>query len=105
VGLIGEDWEAQVFLSTESDTVANGITTHNVTIYDGVWWGFDIVPEPASFTLLAMGVSLSFCYDATCRTLGANRATDSDKIEDAVYRVMARGNEGRAIFHGASLKA
>lgn len=33
----GLDWEAQAFLTTESDTVAGTVTTHNVKIYDGVW--------------------------------------------------------------------
>jgi hypothetical protein len=53
---LGEDWEAQTFLATETDTVADGVTTHNVKIYDGVWWGFTIVPEPSGVSLLAAGV-------------------------------------------------
>jgi hypothetical protein len=59
LGAQGQDWEAQAFLSTETDTYttngANVVENHNVTIYDGVWWGFDIVPEPGSVTLCVVG--------------------------------------------------
>ena len=55
---VGLDWEAQAFLSTESDTVNGAVTTHNVTIYDGVWWGFTMVPEPGSGTLFVAGAAL-----------------------------------------------
>jgi len=37
----------------------NVVETHNVTIYDGVWWGFEIVPEPGSVTLCVMGAALA----------------------------------------------
>jgi hypothetical protein len=60
LGAKGQDWEAQAFMSTETSTVADGVTTHNVTIYDGVWWGFTIVPEPGSATLFAGGAVLVF---------------------------------------------
>ncbi len=36
----GRNWEAQTFVTTETDSVSGGTTTHNVTIYGGVWWGF-----------------------------------------------------------------
>jgi hypothetical protein len=55
---VGLDWESQAFLSTDSDTVNGAVTTHNVTIYDGVWWGFTMVPEPGSGTLFVAGAAL-----------------------------------------------
>jgi hypothetical protein len=51
----GLDWEAQAFLTTESDTVSGAVTTHNVKVYDGVWWGFQIVPEPSTMALAGLG--------------------------------------------------
>jgi hypothetical protein len=56
---LGLDWEAQAFLTTESDTVNGVVTTHNVTVYDGVWWGFTEVPEPGSGTLFAVSAALA----------------------------------------------
>ncbi|PWU15997.1 MAG: hypothetical protein C5B50_14250 [Verrucomicrobia bacterium] len=52
------DWQGQVFLAL--DNGAGGGFTHNVTIYGGEWWGFqltmnDIVPEPSGFSILALG--------------------------------------------------
>jgi hypothetical protein len=58
LGAKGQDWEAQAFMSTETTTVSDGVTTHKVTIYDGVWWGFTIVPEPGSITLFVGGAVL-----------------------------------------------
>jgi hypothetical protein len=51
----GTLWEGQVFLTTEADTIKAGITTHTVTIYNGVWWGYQVVPEPASWISLCGG--------------------------------------------------
>jgi hypothetical protein len=57
----GRNWQAAAFVSSESDTVAGGITTHNVTIYGGVQWGFqDTAPEPSTFMLLATGGIIGF---------------------------------------------
>jgi hypothetical protein len=53
--LLPFDWEAQVFLTTETDSTADGVTTHNVIIWDGVWWGYTIVPEPGALSLLVLG--------------------------------------------------
>ncbi len=52
----GVNWQAQAFLSSETDVVAAGVTTHNVTIYDGVWWGFSMTPEPGTWVMLLTGV-------------------------------------------------
>jgi hypothetical protein len=52
--VMGRDWEAQAFVTSEADVVNNGVTTHTVTIYGGVWWGFADVPEPTTVTLLAV---------------------------------------------------
>ena len=57
---LGLDWEAQAFLTTETDTINGAVTTHNVTVYDGVWWGFTVVPEPGSSTLFAVGAALAW---------------------------------------------
>jgi hypothetical protein len=50
-------FQAQAFLTTESDSfdAFNGITTHTVTIYDGVYWGYQVVPEPASLVMVGIG--------------------------------------------------
>jgi hypothetical protein len=50
------DWEAQAFLTTETDSTNGAVITHNVKIWDGVWWGYTIVPEPGALSLLAMGL-------------------------------------------------
>jgi hypothetical protein len=54
---VGLTWEAQVFPATETTTfdAKTGVTTHNVTIYDGAWWGFHVAPEPSTWVLLVMG--------------------------------------------------
>ncbi len=52
---VGLNWQAQAFLTTETTSVKNGITTHLVTIYDGAWWGFRVVPEPGTWLLLVVG--------------------------------------------------
>jgi hypothetical protein len=55
----GLDVEFQSFIATEKDTKNDaGKTIHNVTIYDGVWWGFSAVPEPGSLTLVALGAGI-----------------------------------------------
>jgi hypothetical protein len=48
--------EFQTFLASDS-VVPNddGGDDNNVSIYGGVWWGFQDVPEPSSFALLAIG--------------------------------------------------
>jgi hypothetical protein len=51
-------WEAQAFLASETDTTNLGVTTHDVTIDGGVWWGFQdttTIPEPATILLLSFG--------------------------------------------------
>jgi hypothetical protein len=61
---VGIDWEAQAFLSTESDVTNGAVVTHNVTVYDGVWWGFSIsaVPEPAALAVACTGGALLLVY-------------------------------------------
>lgn len=62
------DWQAQVFLASWSPNVAPGNTNTNnaaaviggggtITIYDGVWWGFQLtsVPEPSTYALAISG--------------------------------------------------
>ena len=54
------DWQAQVFLATE--TLTNPLDRSQggtLTLYDGVWWGFALVapvPEPASIILAGCGL-------------------------------------------------
>ena len=40
-----------MFVSTETDQVVDGKTIHNLTIYDGAWWGFQTaaLPEPGQW--------------------------------------------------------
>lgn len=50
------DWEAQVFIATwqpvdENDRTQGG----TITLYDGVWWGFQVVPEPTTWVLGSIG--------------------------------------------------
>ena len=54
----GRLWEAQAFVVNESTSVSDNITTHDVAIYGGVWWGFrhTAVPEPSTFALLVIGI-------------------------------------------------
>jgi hypothetical protein len=55
----GLDVEFQSFISVEKDTKNDaGKTIHNLTIYDGVWWGFTAVPEPGSVVLIAFGAGI-----------------------------------------------
>ena len=50
-------FQAQAFLTTDAVTVdpITKVTTNTVTIYDGVYWGYQVVPEPASFVSLGIG--------------------------------------------------
>jgi hypothetical protein len=43
----GLNVQFQAFLCTDN------VATKTLTIYDGVWWGFQAVPEPSSWILLA----------------------------------------------------
>jgi len=45
----GIDWQAQAFVAIGS------LSAKQLTIFDGVQWGFTIVPEPGTFLLVAMG--------------------------------------------------
>ena len=55
---VGLDWEAQAFMATESTRMVDGKLVHDLTIYDGVWWGFQVtaVPEPSAVLLCGTGV-------------------------------------------------
>jgi hypothetical protein len=68
IGAKGQDWEAQAFLATETSSVSEGVTTHNVTIWDGVWWGFTIVPEPGSASLCLVGGAMLWLVRRRART-------------------------------------
>jgi len=46
------DWQAQVFVATGS------LASKQLTVYDGVWWGFAVVPEPNTIVLLGLGTAL-----------------------------------------------
>jgi hypothetical protein len=54
----------QVVLAYDTKTVVAGVTQNNVTLYGGLWWGFNYtaqdrtnpgVPEPSTYVLLAFG--------------------------------------------------
>jgi hypothetical protein len=55
--VVGRIWEAQAFVTKETDTYDpdTEVTTHAVTIYGGVWWGFQVVPEPSTYVLTLIG--------------------------------------------------
>ena len=46
----GRQWEAQAFVTSESDLTVGFVTYHDVAIYGGVWYGFQdaVVPVPAA---------------------------------------------------------
>ncbi|MBI5763502.1 MAG: hypothetical protein HZA51_08265 [Planctomycetes bacterium] len=50
--IAGYDWQFQVFPSKVSAPAADGRT---LTIYDGLWWGFN-TPEPGCAALLSFGL-------------------------------------------------
>jgi len=48
----GIDWQAQAFVAI------GNLSAKQLTIFDGVQWGFQIIPEPGTFALVAMGALL-----------------------------------------------
>lgn len=44
------DWEAQAFIATGDPA------TRTLALYDGVYWGFEVVPVPGSLTLALIGL-------------------------------------------------
>ncbi len=49
-------WRGELFLASYTDT-NNDTVRDTVTVYDGVRWGFDVVPEPGSLVFIAgMGI-------------------------------------------------
>ena len=61
----GRVWEAQAFVCSETDSLdphQPDITDHYVTMYGGVWWGFQDVPEPSTLALLGIGAVNLIAY-------------------------------------------
>jgi hypothetical protein len=79
---VGGDWEAQVFLSTESTRVVDGKTVHDLTIYDGLWWGFNVTavqnPEPSTIVLCGSGLVMMIGYRIRRRQKGNGESPPED---------------------------
>ena len=63
----GLNTQFQVFLATDNTT------TKTLTIYDGVWWGFQVaaVPEPSTYILLLSGCGIVVLVRRSGSVLGS----------------------------------
>ena len=90
------NWQAQVFLASWSPNVAPGNSNSNnaaaviagggtITVYDGVWWGFQLtaVPEPSTYALM-ISAALSGMIAWSYRTLQRHRSGCSSSSSSCV---------------------
>jgi len=56
----GTDWQAQVFVATWKPNNALDVTKGgSITLYDGVWYGFNTVPEPGALSIIGVGLIIA----------------------------------------------